>query len=100
MDVEGMAELPDYYRESEYYRALVDGTGTGSIRLLKRVNFKILVRLFKEMLAETRKVNPEKARIVFYISPSLNEEMSDNSKEFLEFCRDCIGVDFEMIILE
>lgn len=93
-------ELTDYYRESENYRASVDGTGTGSVRVLKRVNFKALVHIFKEMLAETRKVNPGKARIIFYISPSLNEEMSDNAKEFLEFCKDCLGVDFEMVILE
>ncbi|MFB3766544.1 MAG: hypothetical protein ACE14P_15035 [Methanotrichaceae archaeon] len=99
MDIEHERGLSVYYRESDNYRAWVDGRGTGNIRILKRVNFRSLIVLFKEMLAETRKANPEKARIVLYIAPSVSEEMSNNSKEFLEFCRVSLGVDFEMVIL-
>ncbi len=100
MNVERMREQSGNYWKSDNYRAWVDGTGTCSIRILKRVNFKVLVRLFKEILAETKKVNPGKARIVFYIAPSINDEISDNAKDFLEFCRECLEVDFEIVILE
>lgn len=99
MDIEHMRKLSVYYRESDNYRAWVDGTGTGNIRVLKRMNFNLLIGLFKELLVETRKASPGKARIVFYIAPSINEEISDNSKKFLEFCRDCLGIDFEIVIL-
>jgi len=95
-----MIELSNYYKESDNYRAWVDDAGIGSVRVLKRVNFKVLVQLFKEMLAEMKKTSPTSARIIFYISRSLNDEMSENTREFLEFCRDCLGVNLEMVILE
>jgi len=95
-----MIEVSHYYRESDNYRAWVDDAGIGSVRVLKRVNFKALVHLFKEMLAEMKKADPTNAHMIFYISRSLNDEMSENAREFLEFCRDCLGVDFQMVILE
>jgi len=95
-----MIEVDNYYRKSDNYRAWVDNTGIGSVRVLKRVNFKELVQLFKEMLSEMKKASPNRPHVVFYISRSLNDEMSENAKEFLDFCRDCLGIDFEMVILE
>jgi hypothetical protein len=95
-----MIEVDNYYRESDCYRAWVDNSGTGSVRVLKRVNFKELVRLFKEMLTEMKKVSPHRPHMVFYISRSLHEEMSENAKEFLDFCSDCMGIHFELVILE
>jgi hypothetical protein len=95
-----MIEINNYYRKSESYRAWVDNAGVGSVRVLKRVNFRELVRLFKEMLCEMKKISPDRPHMIFYISRSLNDEMSDNAREFLDFCRDCLGIDFEMVILE
>ncbi len=89
-----------FYLESDHYRAWTDSPGTGNIRILKRVNFKALVHIFREMLLETKKGLPAKAHITFYISRSLNDEMSDNAIEFLEFCKACMDVDIDLVILE
>lgn len=95
-----MIEAGNYFQRSEQYRAWVDGSGTGSIRILKRVNAKTLMRILREMLLEMKRVRPGRSHILFYISRSLNEEMSDNANEFMEFCRACLDVDFELIIVE
>lgn len=95
-----MGWRPSYYRKSDNCRIWVDGAGTGSVRILRRINFRVFIGVFKEMLAEIRKTNPEKVRIIIYIAPSINDDLSDNVKEFIEFCRDCIEVDFEVVILE
>lgn len=93
-------ETERYYRESGYYRAWVDASGDGSVRILKRVNFRVLVHLFKEMLAELKNGPMARTHITFYISKSLNDEMSDNAREFIDFCRYCMDIDLELVILE
>lgn len=95
-----MMEADHFYLESDYYRAWTDGPGAGSIRILKRVNFKALVRLFREMLPEMKKDSTGKAHITFYISRSLKDEMSENALEFIEFCKACMDVNIELVILE
>ncbi|MCE8423547.1 MAG: hypothetical protein J5U16_06400, partial [Candidatus Methanoperedens sp.] len=73
------------------------------IRILKRINFKTFVAIFEEVHGEIKKrisVNPEKVHIVFYISKSLYDEMSINAKEFLEFCQSCMGIKFELVLIE
>ena len=95
-----MMEVSHFYLESDHYRAWIDGSGIGNIRILKRMNFKALVRLFREMLTEMDKNSAGKTHIQFYISRSLNDEMSDNALEFIDFCKACRGVNLELIILE
>ncbi len=90
-------------RKTANYRIWVDETGVGRIRVLKRINFKILVSLFEELHGEIKKRiagNPGNVHIVFYISKSLYDEMSINAKEFLEFCQSCMGIKFELVLIE
>lgn len=92
-----------FYRKSGNYRVWVDDEGAGRIRILKRINFKTLVSLFEELHAEIKKKNtgnPGKVHIVFYISRSLYDEMSVNAKEFLGFCQSCMGIRFELVLME
>ncbi len=75
----------------------------GALRILKRINFTTLVSLFEELHAEIKKRsagNPGKVHIIFYISRSLYDEMSVNAKEFLEFCQSCMGIRFELVLME
>ncbi len=98
-----MNEDGSFYRKSGNYRVWVDEKGAGRIRILKRINFTTLVSLFEELHDETKKGtagNPEKVHIVFYISKSLYDEMSVNAKEFLEFCQSCMGIKFELVLIE
>jgi hypothetical protein len=92
-----------FYRKSGNYRVWVDDKGVGRIRILKRINFKTLVSLFEELHAEIKKRstgNPGKVHIIFYISRSLYDEMSVNAKEFLDFCQACMGIKFELVLME
>ena len=98
-----MNESDAFVRKSANYRIWVDETGVGRIRILKRINFKTLVALFEELHGEIKKRisgNPGKVHIIFYISKSLYEEMSVNAKEFLGFCQSCMGIKFELVLIE
>ena len=90
-------------RKTTNYRIWLDENMIGRIRVLKRINFKTLVSLFEELHGEIKKrisENPGKVHIVFYISRSLYDEMSVNAKEFLGFCQSCMGIKFELVLIE
>jgi hypothetical protein len=89
-----------FYRESGSYRIAVDDKGAGSIRILKRVNFRTFILLFREVYLEMKKKEPARNHIIFYVSRSLYDEMSGNTREFLDFCSTCMDTTFEMIIVE
>ncbi len=92
-----------FVRKTASYRIWVDKAGIGCIRILKRINFKTLVALFEELHGEIKKRdtgNPGKVHIIFYISKSLYNEMSINAKEFLGFCQSCMGIKFELVLME
>ncbi len=98
-----MIERRDFVRKTANYRVWVDETGVGHIRILKRINFTTLVALFEELHGEIKKrisSNPGKVHIIFYISKSLYDEMSVNAKEFLGFCQSCMGIKFELVLIE
>jgi hypothetical protein len=98
-----MNEGDVFIRKTANYRIWVDETMIGRIRILKRINFKTLVAIFEELHGEIRKRlagNPGKIHIVFYISKSLYEEMSVNAKEFLGFCQSCMGITFDLVLIE
>ena len=98
-----MNESEALVRKTTNYRIWIDETSVGRIRILKRINFKILVALFEEIHGEIRHRlagKPGKIHIVFYISKSLYDEMSVNSKEFLGFCQSCMGIRFELVLIE
>ncbi|MCZ7358156.1 MAG: hypothetical protein O8C65_14645 [Candidatus Methanoperedens sp.] len=98
-----MNDMDVFVRKSANYRIWVDETGVGRIRILKRINFKTLVSLFEELHGEIKKRiagNPGKVQIIFYISKSLYDEMSVNAKEFLGFCQSCMGIKFDLVLIE
>lgn len=98
-----MNEREVFIRKSANYRIWIDEAGVGRIRILKRINFKTLVALFEELHGEIKKRitgNPVTVNIVFYISKSLYDEMSVNAKEFLGFCQSCMGIKFELALIE
>lgn len=90
-----------FIRKTANYRAWVDEAGIGRIRILKRINFKTLASLFEELHGEIKnRIKEGKVNIVFYISKSLYEEMSVNAKDFLGFCQSCMGIKFELVLIE
>ncbi len=98
-----MNESEFLVRKTSNYRIWLDETSVRRILILKRLNFKTLVALFEELHGEIRKKlagNPGKIHIVFYISKSHYDEMSVNAKEFLGFCQSCMGITFELVLIE
>jgi hypothetical protein len=89
-----------FYRETDSYRIAVDTAGVGSIRILRRVNFRTFILLLREVYVEIQKKGPSEVSIVFFVSRSLYDEMSGNVREFLDFCAVCMDTRFELIILE
>ncbi len=82
------------------YRVLIDDESVGHIRITKRVNFRTVLQVFREVYLELRKTSDSKPRIVIYLSRSLADEMSDNLKDFLDFAVSCMDGTFELAIVE
>ncbi len=98
-----MNDMDIFVRKSANYRIWVDETGVGRIRILKRINFTTFVAIFEELHGEIKKKyagNSGKVHIICYISKSLYNEMSVNTKEFLVFCQSCMGIKFELALIE
>jgi len=89
-----------FFRKSETYRLMIDQEGIGHIRIIKRMNFRTVLSLFKELYIELRKDHQAKPHIIIHISRSLSDEMSENLREFLLFCSACLDGTFELSIVE
>lgn len=90
--------MENFFRKTNNYRLWIDNLGIGHI--IKRTNFKIIISIFEEIYSEVKKRNDKEIKIIFYTSKSIYEQMSTNTKEFLGFCQSCIGIKFELILLE
>jgi phosphopantetheine adenylyltransferase len=89
-----------FFRKTETYRIIIDAHGVGHIRIIKRMNFRTILNLFKELYLEIRKDPTKKPHIVIHLSQSLCDEMSDNLREFLLFCSTCLDGKFELAVVE
>jgi hypothetical protein len=88
-----------FFRKTPSYRVLIDSEGTGHIRITRRVNFRTVLIIFRDLYLELKK-NRENPHIIVYVSPSLSSEMSENMRDFLDFAATCMEGRFELTILE
>lgn len=95
-----MAENAVFFRKADTYRVMIDNDGTGHIRIIKRMNFRMILALFKELYLEIRKTPGRSPHIIIHVSQSLYDEMSENLKEFLLFCSACLDGTFELAVVE
>ncbi|MCC4771673.1 hypothetical protein FXV91_16330 [Methanosarcina sp. DH2] len=49
-------------KENKSYRIMIDSEGTGHIRIIRRINLKTLIEIFKDLYLEL-KPDPDKSRI-------------------------------------
>jgi len=89
-----------FFIKTASYRVLIDPDGTGHIRIIKRVNFRTIIQVFRQVYLELRKNPAKKPHIIIYLSRSLSAEMSDNLKDFLDFTVSCMEGSFELSIVE
>lgn len=95
-----MASVDPCFRKTSNYRVLIDPEGIGHIRIIRRVNFRTILLLFKELYLELRKNSSAKPHIIIYLSRSLSTEMSDNMRDFLDFVKSCLDGSFELRVVE
>lgn len=88
------------FLKTSSYRVLIDPGGIGHIRIIRRVNFRTLLRVFREVYLELKKNSDKCPHIIIYLSRSLSTEMSENVKDFLDFSIACMDGTFELIIVE
>ena len=95
-----MEPAEPFFRKTSSYRVLIDPEGTGHIRIIRRVNFRTILLVFKDVYLELEKNSLKKPHIIIYLSRSLSTEMSDNMRDFLDFIVSCLEGSFELRIVE
>jgi len=78
---------------------MIDSEGAGHIRIIRRINLKTLIEIFKDIYLELKKNPNKKPHIIIYVSRSVYEEMSDNMKHFHDFVVSCMDGTFDLIII-
>jgi len=78
---------------------MIDSEGAGHIRIIKRINQKTLMEIFKELYLELKKDPDKKPHITIYVSNSIYEEMSQSMKSFHDFAVSCMDGTFDLIII-
>lgn len=86
-------------KQNKSYRTMIDSEGAGHIRIIRRINLKTLIEIFKELYLELKKDPEIKPHITIYVSHSIYEEMSDNMKHFHEFAVSCMDGTFDLIVI-
>lgn len=86
-------------KQTKSYRTMIDSEGIGHIRIIRRINLKTLIEIFKDLYLELKKDHGKKPHITIYVSRSIFEEMSDNMKHFHDFVVSCMDGTFDLIII-
>ena len=94
-----MNETGREFRNTRSYRILIDKTGTGHIRIVKRINFSTFISLCRETYLALDRTSGLSTRIIIYVPRSVYNVMSDNVREFITFCRSCTDAVFELRLI-
>jgi len=94
-----MNETGREFRNTKSYRIWIDKTGTGHIRIVKRINFSTFISLCRETYLALDRSSGLSPRIVIYVPRSLYDIMSENVQEFITFCRSCTDAVFELSVI-
>lgn len=86
-------------KQNKSYRIMIDSEGEGHIRIIRRINLKTLIEIFKELYLGLKNNSEKKPHITIYVSRSIYEEMSDNMKHFHEFAVSCMDGKFDLVII-
>jgi hypothetical protein len=94
-----MNETGREFRNTKSYRIWIDKTGTGHIRIVKRINFSTFISLCRETYLALDRTPGFSPRIIIYVPRSLYDVMSENVREFITFCRSCTDALFELNVI-
>jgi hypothetical protein len=85
---------------SDRFRVWIDDLSIGHVRVIKRINFGMIISAIRQIASVQRK-NSEKYQIIrIYIPKSLRSIHSENLQAFIQFARDCGNISIEVIETE
>lgn len=79
------------------YRAWVDEDNVGHIRILKRVNFILLLSIIRQVVLMQHIPGFLRREIFLYIPESLSGMRSENFCAFIEFTEECCNISISII---
>ena len=86
-------------KSNKNYRTMIDSEGIGHIRIIRRINLKILIEVFQDLYLELKKDSSRKPQISIYVSRSISDEMSENVQYFHDFAVSCLDGTFDLIVI-
>lgn len=82
---------------SDRYRAWIDSSNTGHIRVIKRINFSTIITVVQKIVEKQKDKSDKSCLIRMYIPNSLRSIRSDNLESFISFAGDCCNISIEVI---
>jgi hypothetical protein len=87
-------------RISDRCRVWMDDMNTGHVRVIKRINFGIIISVIRQIVEIQRKRSDGREIIHIYIPRSLRTIHSDNFQSFIDFADDCCNITIEVFETE
>ncbi|PWR70930.1 hypothetical protein [Methanospirillum lacunae] len=85
---------------SDRFRAWIDDRSIGHVRVIKRINFCIIISAIRQIASIQKKDSENSQTIRIYIPRSLMSINSENLQVFIQFARDCGNILIEIIEIE
>ncbi|HWQ64191.1 MAG TPA: hypothetical protein VN429_07215, partial [Methanospirillum sp.] len=85
---------------SDRFRVWIDDLSVGHVRVIKRINFGMIISAIRQIASVQRK-DLEKSQIIrIYIPRSLKSIHSENLQAFIVFAKDCGNISIDVIETE
>jgi hypothetical protein len=85
---------------SDRFRVWIDDLSTGHVRVIKRINFGMIISAIRQIASIQRKDLKNNQIIRIYIPKSLRSIHSENLQAFILFAKDCGNISIEIIETE
>lgn len=85
---------------SDRYRVWIDDENTGHVRVIKRINFGMIISVIRQIVEIQRKESVQTEVIRIYIPRSLRSIYSENLQSFIDFAGNCCNITIEVIETE
>ncbi|GEM_PF-3746493 len=85
---------------SDRFRVWIDDLYIGHVRVIKRINFGMIISAIRQ-IASVQQIGSEETQIIrIYIPRSLRSIHSENLQAFIQFAKDCGNISIEVIETE
>nr|WP_319538842.1 hypothetical protein [uncultured Methanospirillum sp.] len=85
---------------SDRFRVWIDDLSIGHVRVIKRINFGMIISAIRQIASVQQKKSERFQIIRIYIPRSLRSIHSENLQAFIQFAKDCGNISIEVIETE